>query len=1211
MTPSFVDHVPAPAFTLASVASPDSPLQRLLRLAYLESHALFCLCFFITGILLLAHITNPTEASFRTFLTELAFRRHLTKLNGTLIELEEKTNLTGGAGGAGRNGLPPEHPPTATTTIGPVYHFAKGVQVMLRTPVNIVRSFAFFTIVIITPVSDLTHIKEKNAPTPTVMEGTWYIGALGHWWVGGSVDLPRFTRHGKKELLGKEEGAGLDLKAGLLGFLCLDHLCTTSPPPTAEVPLAIKQAETKGSKVKRRRSLARQSNPNLKSSAVPPRSTTPPPLPESASLPLHSARMPPAITSNQTIPSNQLVTKLSQQQMQVMRSPVGDDQSIRHSRSSTHLATLDLSPAIVELLKQLSTSQASISDLQAQLTTLTTTSTTQHQALQATLQSHRAKKQQDDQARNDLKARMKGFDDSKRTAETAKREAEKRLKAVQAKHDAALGRIERLSAEIQGMHKSISNDESRVVKSCMEAAAVEAELTKSMDSKKKELKVAGDVVNALTQRAKEYEEKVKQQEEKLAKVKEMAEDRHRKRMVVLQQQQQQHRSPHNGNNVNPTASNPNQMHARQTSQPSQGNSNNHHSLSRLGLDRRQHAQTDPLPQQSFMAGPNFGPGFNPTGQTYHPPPQMTILQRRNVAEPERLLVPSHYAEGNRSGDLNRTPSNGRIRQRAASLSGNGGVTVDTTGTPGFTALSHGFATRNGNRSTGGLSQMSAMGGHSLLTGSTGSLEKLSPPPPNLRQNSGQSHRGSTFSPFSDTDSLDTFSRTGTNTTQDAASSMSTFATSLLPTSLVQSLDGDRDSTRSSGLAPSPYLSYEMLNSSPLDQHGAGKHFGNSYTQRNGAWNNDTSDGQYYQHGITPQQLSPPMSHNSHDPSIPSPGLSSSPRSITGTSPHGRYVKFANGSLGHGRSFGSSQSSFEHYPSVSTPLETVDENRDAKHRRWFPSFINSQAGQLAVFPHNESPVTGSGKTKSGLNPDAKSFSLSRGRSLMLHEQGQGNESTASLEDSGAAGINAHVTQHPSLASRMYGSLTQTLHRHNNSQEQRVAQQELLQPDDPVPSTPTGNFFSSLLAFAPSPAERQALQRGLETAAAKSGLSSTSLGNGHGRGSQDSLPVVGAPWAVTDLSDRDTSSSDNLPIAGVPVVTPTSKRPLSSLWSRNKSSSGSPTKNVAVNGEAESERQETPAAAVKNEAVGGRFTRFTRHSQKASMESAATKSLKEEE
>lgn len=92
---------------------------------------------------------------------------------------------------------------------------------------NIVRSFIFFTIVIITPVSDLTTAakqkEERDASASPAAEGNWYIGALGHWWVGGSVDLPRFRRHERKELFGKEEGSGIDLRAGVLGFIRRDQ----------------------------------------------------------------------------------------------------------------------------------------------------------------------------------------------------------------------------------------------------------------------------------------------------------------------------------------------------------------------------------------------------------------------------------------------------------------------------------------------------------------------------------------------------------------------------------------------------------------------------------------------------------------------------------------------------------------------------------------------------------------------------------------------------------------------------------------------------------------------------------------------------------------------------------------------------------------------------------------------------------------------------
>lgn len=455
--------------------------------------------------------------------------------------------------------------------------------------------------------------------------------------------------------------------------------------------------------------------------------------------------------------------------------------------------------------------------------------------------------------------------------------------------------------------------------------------------------------------------------------------------------------------------------------------------------------------------------------------------------------------------------------------------------------------------------------------------------------------------------MDSFSQAPTTDT----ASISTLATSFLPSSLVKSIDGD--SVRSPNMGSTPYLNN-----------------GNSYSRQTSNWSLPTgnSDSRYLEqgNGMASQQFSPPLSHHSADYPATSLPTTSSPRSVNGMSPvSGHRIRFSGGGLGHNRSFGSSQSSFEHFLANSTPLETVDENRDAKYRKWFPSFINSQAGQLAVFPNsttNDSSVTfGRPKNKSGLNPDAKSFCLSRGRSFLLNGSNSTSTSTEELSTSPPSdsdpmtSASLHASP-PSLASRMYGSLTQTLHRHQNSQDRL---QNEIEPEEPTPSTPTGNFFSSLLAFAPSPAERQALQRGIETA---SSAAASVNGNGVGhRGdsvgdlgafkggngdSQEFLPVPSTPWSVAEFS---TSSSDNLP-----VVTPT-KRSLSSLWSRNKPSvaTASTAKNMIIevadilpgNCNIDEGEKQDDAAATKEEGApppgpGGRFAKFGRQNQKTSTE-----------
>jgi len=122
-----------------------------------------------------------------------------------------------------------------------------------------------------------------------------------------------------------------------------------------------------------------------------------------------------------------------------------------------------------------------------------------------------------------------------------------------------------------------------------------------------------------------------------------------------------------------------------------------------------------------------------------------------------------------------------------------------------------------------------------------------------------------------------------------------------------------------------------------------------------------------------------------------------------------------------------------------PKEGLGEDQDKQvvttakstARRWFTSSSLSSSSAEKKAP--------------GLNPDAKVFSFTRGRSAFMPSFSSSSSSLTSMMDPPAS----------------LGPFSHT--------------------PSPVPSSTTasGNFFSSLLAFAPSPAEREALQRALGT------------------------------------------------------------------------------------------------------------------------------------
>jgi len=369
-------------------------------------------------------------------------------------------------------------------------------------------------------------------------------------------------------------------------------------------------------------------------------------------------------------------------------------------------------------------------------------------------------------------------------------------------------------------------------------------------------------------------------------------------------------------------------------------------------------------------------------------------------------------------------------------------------------------------------------------------------------------------------------------------------------------------------------------------------------------------------GVVLPQFSPHSGRYSPpELSISSPALASSPTSYI--SPGSKFSERFDGHHGSpSESPGSgSRPTFEAYTSGSIPLDTVDEDKASRYLRWFPSFINSQAAQIAVFPTRGTdinPIGTKGKNKSGLNPDAKVFSLTRRPSLV---DGVAGNSSPPVEDSSSHQPAPIHAPHASFASRMYGSIMHS--------RQSVGQQQELE-ELPAPSTPTGNFFSSLLAFAPSPAERQALQRGLE----KSGNNSGSLG-GHGgglgisgNGSRDFLPAAVAvspftsplasaqssavdlihpPSAFSAPWDRDVLGTNGItqtvsipasaPSSSPPKTSPVEKRSFS--WLRNR---GARASNSSLNEEKDKEIKSIPEAPTEPTetpaSFGGRF-RFTRH------------------
>lgn len=178
---------------------------------------------------------------------------------------------------------------------------------------------------------------------------------------------------------------------------------------------------------------------------------------------------------------------------------------------------------IAEVLRQISLSKTSVLDLRTQVADCQSAASQSHNLLQAEVDSYRDRKRQEDASKLELKTRTKVLDDSKRGAESTKRDAEKRLKAAQNARDNANQRMTYLDEEIARLQQRLIDDET-CIRQCKEGASdAEKEVSEALEDKRQEIKAAEDIIVDLSLRAKELEDRLAGEKEKLRLIKERAE----------------------------------------------------------------------------------------------------------------------------------------------------------------------------------------------------------------------------------------------------------------------------------------------------------------------------------------------------------------------------------------------------------------------------------------------------------------------------------------------------------------------------------------------------------------------------------------------------------------------------------------------------------------------------------------------------------------
>ncbi|KAG1904249.1 uncharacterized protein F5891DRAFT_1013568 [Suillus fuscotomentosus] len=470
-----------------------------------EFRSFVFLLVFVAVVLILAYLTNPSETSFRAYLTEQSFRQHLSHLDDTADESSD-TDAQYSSRPVDRN--------TLTDRTPLPFHFANRASVSLRTPKHIFHSIGICTIATtrgaagVTGRSSSTTSLHGNGNLSgvyhdgSVVSDSWFIGAFGHWWRGGLVDSWYHDA-----MIGSKDAEGWS--SGILGFKALDKLNEFNSRPFAKsVPCPRLPSRGTPPRLRNRERFA----PRL--GLIPRRNSTPPPLPKSASLPLH--------TDHRTHEHNlQISQPVSDQTcIGVYVPPVAQTISCGPSRS----VSIDDSPMVAEVLKQIAAQQAFVAELDTQICEVQTAATTSHDALEAELAELRIRKRDEDQRKAEGKARAKMLEDARRSAETGRRDAEKKLKAARGVKEGAVRRIEELESEIGRLRDQIETDRATLLEEAeVEDANLTQELELELETKKKEVRIAEDVVAALNTRAKELEVKITEARERLEATRERTE----------------------------------------------------------------------------------------------------------------------------------------------------------------------------------------------------------------------------------------------------------------------------------------------------------------------------------------------------------------------------------------------------------------------------------------------------------------------------------------------------------------------------------------------------------------------------------------------------------------------------------------------------------------------------------------------------------------
>ena len=463
-----------------------------------------------------AYSTNPGDASFRSFLTELSLHQHIRKLrqnSPTAPTAWTEDELEGVTRSEVENASSPH-----------MLTFANRISVSLRTPRYDRRDFGLFSTVIV-PATSLDS-KFCSHHEPSALTTRRYVGVFGKWWIGGITRMPSADRQKQSKASKTQPPStwGVMAMSSLDGHEVDESECIgglDARTDLSDTLLASARAAMEKALITKTATLKQHLSSQATDASQPPSGRPSGRRKKQGQRPRPSPLLPGGelsatgrgtssemlSASNSGLPASTLDTA-----SHTLQAIAPDQPSPTTQSAPTSL--LDTGGNAIAIL-----------EVQTQLDQVRLASETAKKQLQSQLEELRSRKRDEDAARLDVKGRMKTLDESKRHAEGTKREAERRLKVANGLRDAIESRIEAKAQEVRNLRAREEAHRIKVSESAKRKTARTEEIRLEIQRKGEEGGVAEEALYQLQSKLETLHERLLEEEANLEAARELAAER--------------------------------------------------------------------------------------------------------------------------------------------------------------------------------------------------------------------------------------------------------------------------------------------------------------------------------------------------------------------------------------------------------------------------------------------------------------------------------------------------------------------------------------------------------------------------------------------------------------------------------------------------------------------------------------------------------------